>query len=197
MYDIADNNKAFRQQEILSDVHLPGGFIKPQDNIQVNSIDLLAFTPRILKYAIIVSQDCDLEHDFNARQNERTSRHKLLRDIILCELETKEVKIPDAQTTGLLNSRELELVKNHRHERLFYVDSISADKDANEKGLPLLIADFKLVYGIDAEFLYFQTYQSWGAKRHSILSSPYKEHFSQKYYAYHNRIGLPENYKSI
>jgi len=63
------------------------------------------------------------------------------------------------------------------------------------KGISELTADFKKVFGINAENLYRQIELDF-AQRRTILVSPYLEHFARRYQNFHGRIALPSQYES-
>ncbi|MEQ8752421.1 MAG: hypothetical protein RID09_02730 [Coleofasciculus sp. G1-WW12-02] len=121
IYQPSIKNASLRQGEILTDV--------VQYNPVVSELsreaEELSFEPVIHPYAIIVTQDCDLDWDYRARQSN----------------------------------------------------------------------DFKKIFGIDASTLYCQL-DLGIAKRRTLLSSPYLEHFSQRYYSFHSRVALPYQYES-
>ena len=156
-----------------------------------NNLQEIPITKIVHPYAIIVTQDCDLDWDYRARKNSKNKPSKLLNSIILCEIATaKEVR-----NTDEMNSKEWKLVSSHRHERFYFFEKIPIEYDLEKQGLPELTADFKKVFGIESANLYNQI-QTGTAKRRSILESPYLEHFSRRYNSFHGRVALPSQYES-
>lgn len=187
--------ESLRQGEILTNVTQ----YKPTNiNPKLLEENLLEVDPIIHPYAIIVTQDCDLDWDYRARfnesQNPEQNQPKLLNSIILCEIDTAE-EIRNISDKNIMNSKEWELVKSHRHERFYFFERIPPQFDIKTEGLPELTADFKKVFGLDASFLYYQIH-SGQAQRRTILTNPYLEHFSRRYQNFHGRIALPSQYES-
>jgi len=179
-------NTSLRQGEILTNLVQYTPVIS---GVSLDSEELL-FDPIICPYAIVVTQDCDLDWDYKARGNNNTPISKLLNSVILCEIGTAE-KIRNTE----MNGPEWNLVKTQRHERFYFFEKIPVECELQQVGLPELTADFKRVFGIDASTLYDQI--SLGiTKRRAFLSSPYLEHFSNRYYSFHSRVALPSPYKS-
>jgi hypothetical protein len=196
IYRASDSESPLRQGEILTNITQ----FKPT-NFDNESLENIEFERIIHPFAIIVTQDCDLDWDYKARFSNNANRKipnpKLLNSIILCEIDTAENIRNIKETTGknLLNSKDWNLVSSHRHERFYFFEKIPAECELETKGLPELTADFKKVFGINPEFLYHQI-KSGEVKRRSVLVSPYLEHFSKRYYHFHSRVALPHQYES-
>lgn len=150
----------------------------------------LSFTSIIHPYAIVITQDCDLDWDYKVRGTNNNPA-KLLNSIILCEIATAE----SIRSTDGMNRKEWELVAAHRHERFYFFEKVLPECDVEQEGLPELTADFKRVFGIDAATLYRQI-ELGIVKRRAILASPYLEHFSRRYHSFHGRVALPFQYES-
>lgn len=186
IYQASDKGSSLRQGEIVTGV--------VQYNPVINEIPKelqdLSFTPIIHPYAIVITQDCDLDWDYKARRTNNNPA-KLLNSIILCEIDTAAA----IRNTDGMNSKEWGLVDTHRHERFYFFEKISPESEAENEGLPELTADFKRVFGIDASTLYRQI-ELGMVKRRAILASPYLEHFSRRYHSFHGRVALPSQYES-
>lgn len=195
IYQIPSRESALRQGEILT------GVIQFKPNVNESSLDLdietQVFTAVTHPYAIVVTQDCDLDWDYKARQSINSTNDqstKLLNSILLCEIETAR-GIRDNKNV-IINRKDWELVESHRHERFYFFQNISSECDLEQKGLPELTSDFKKVFGVDAGYLYHQL-SSGKAKRRTVLLSPYLEHFSTRYHNFHTRVALPAPYESL
>lgn len=190
IYQPSIKNSSLRQGEILTDV--------VQYNPVVSEISLeaeyLSFEPIIHPYAIVVTQDCDLDWDYRARQTGNAQPSKLLNSIILCEIATAR-EVRDIADKNVMNRKEWELVESQRHERFYFFEKISVECELEQIGLPEMTADFKKVFGINSETLYRQI-ELGIAKRRAVLSSPYLEHFSRRYHSFHGRVALPSQYES-
>ena len=142
-------------------------------------------------FAIVLSQDCDLEQDFNTRSDggttsELSALNNLLSGVILCEA----VKASDLREAGPdMDSKTWKRVKFNKDERYHFLAGVPAAADLQGEGLPELALDFKKYFTIPANVLYWQA-RAW-AKRRCFLVSPYAEHLSARFFSYQSRIGLP------
>ncbi|MGB3494679.1 MAG: hypothetical protein WBA57_18270 [Elainellaceae cyanobacterium] len=186
IYKASDQGFSLRQGEILTGV--------VQYNPVINEISKesqeLSFTPIIHPYAIVITQDCDLDWDYKAR-GVNSNPAKLLNSIVLCEIGTAE----SIRSTDGVNRKEWELVVAHRHERFYFFEKIPPKCEVEQEGLPELTADFKKIFAIDSETVYRQI-ELGIVKRRARLASPYLEHFSRRYYSFHSRVALPFQYES-
>ncbi|NEP57662.1 MAG: hypothetical protein F6K31_11660 [Symploca sp. SIO2G7] len=188
IYQVPEKGSSVRQGEILTGVIQ----YKPVVDELLQGQQELSFEAVCHPYAIVVTQDCDLDWDYKARWSENIQQSKLLNSIILCEIETARV-IRD--TTDNMNSATWKLVSSHRHERFYFFEKILPECEFEQEGLPELTADFKRVFGIDAATLYHQI-ELGIVKRRAVLISPYLEHFSRRYHSFHSRVALPSQYAS-
>lgn len=186
IYQASDKGSSLRQGEIVTGVVQYNPVI---DEIP-KELQELPFTPIIHPYAIVITQDCDLDWDYKARGTNNNPA-KLLNSIVLCEIGTAE----SIRSTDGMNRKEWELVIAHRHERFYFFEKIPPECEVEQEGLPELTADFKRVFGIDASTLYRQI-ELGMVKRRAILASPYLEHFSRRYHSFHGRVALPFQYES-
>ena len=190
IYQPSIKNASLRQGEIVTDV--------VQYNPVASELLLeskeLSFERIIHPYAVVVTQDCDLDWDYRARQSGSNQPSKLLNSVVLCEISTAR-EVRDIVDKNIMNSGEWNLVKSQRHERFYFFERIPIECELEQVGLPELTADFKKVFGINAATLYRQLELSI-AKRRAVLSSPYLEHFSRRYYSFHGRVALPSQYES-
>jgi hypothetical protein len=186
IYQTSDKGSSLRQGEIVTGVVQYNPVI---DEIP-KELQELSFTAIIHPYAIVVTQDCDLDWDYKARGT-NNNPVKLLNSIVLCEIGTAE----SIRSADGMNRKEWELVVAHRHERFYFFEKIPPECEVEQEGLPELTADFKRVFGIDASTLYRQI-ELGMVKRRAILASPYLEHFSRRYHSFHGRVALPFQYES-
>ncbi|KAM3094949.1 hypothetical protein ACKFKF_26210 [Phormidesmis sp. 146-12] len=189
IYQALDKGSSLRQGEILTGVTQYNPVI---DEIpkEFQNFQELAFTPIMHPYAIVITQDCDLDWDYKAR-GISDNPAKLLNSIVLCEIGTAET----IRSTDGMNRKEWELVVAHRHERFYFFEKAPLECEMEEEGLPELTADFKKVFGIDVATLYRQI-ELGIVKRRTVLASPYLEHFSRRYHSFHGRVALPFQYES-
>lgn len=190
IYQPSVKNTSLRQGEILTDVVQ----YNPATGELLREAEELPYKRIIHPYAIVVTQDCDLDWDYRARQSDNAQLPKLLNSIILCEISTAR-EVRDIADKNVMNSKEWNLVASQRHERFYFFEKVPLEFELEQIGLPELTADFKKVFGIDAATLY-QQLELGIAKRRAVLASPYLEHFSRRFYSWHSRVALPSQYES-
>lgn len=190
IYQASDKCSSLRQGEILTGVVQYNPVID-EIPLELEELQELSFTPVLHPYAIVVTQDCDLDWDYKARGISNNNPAKLLNSVVLCEIGTADVM----RSTDRMNRKEWELVVAHRHERFYFFEKIPPEYEVEQEGLPELTADFKKVFGIDAATLYRQI-ELGVVKRRTVLASPYLEHFSKRYSSFHGRVALPFQYES-
>lgn len=182
IYEPAQRNGAIRQCEIIT------GLIQFVLNIEAIEPE---FTPMIHPYALVVSQDCDLDWDYKAR-NVAPSANKLLPSVLLCEVSTAE----ELRGTAEMNSNIWGNIKNNKNERYQFLQKVTAEEDSFSKGFPELSVDFKRYFTMSTAELYFRTRHGAEARRRCRLRSPYVEHFSDRFYYFQSRIALPSDHFS-
>jgi hypothetical protein len=180
---------ALRQGEIVSDViqvHLRAESLGPE----VGDVDL---EEKVHPYALILTQDCDLDWDFKARATQPTDRGeenkrqaKLVPNVLLCELTTTETLRP-----RLAGGDVLKRIRNNQDERYHCVPAVTLEEDRAGEALPELIADFKRVFSIPTDELYLRL--GLGMRRRAIRESPFLQHISTRFGYYCLRVALPEN----
>lgn len=179
----------FRQGEIVSDVvqlHIRAA------SLGNDSVDL-ELEEKIHPFALVLTQDCDLDWDFKARETqphqdtsqENKRQAKLVPNVLMCELTTTEVLRP-----RLAGSDVLKRIRNSQDERYHYFPAVLSGSDRAEEGLPDLIADFKRVFSIPTDELYMRL--QLGLRRRVVLQSPYLQHLSTRFGYYCFRVALPE-----
>lgn len=151
----------------------------------------------IHSFSIVVTQDCDLEQDYNDRICIQKATHRWIDSVLLCKISlAKDVKYGEVYNSLAGNSALWNPIKKQQNERFHFFEKIPAEQDILASGLEELVADFKQVFSIDTEFLYKQIELKICRKR-SVLVSPYLEHFSRRYTNFQSRVALPEPYESI
>jgi hypothetical protein len=194
-------NGAFRQAEVLSAV-LQLKRTVSSESTQI-TVDLVSHP-----FAIIVSQDCDLDLDFRARNgligpdDKPVGPEKRIPNILLCELVTAEELSSSGRLSGEINSTIWSRIRTNEHVRYHFFQAVGADLDAVGSGLPELAADFKRYFTVVADDLYAQLQESVTQdlrpiQRRLRLKSPYCEHFSTRFSFYLSRVALPEPHLSI
>ncbi|MCW5963361.1 MAG: hypothetical protein KIT83_04925 [Bryobacterales bacterium] len=189
MFAAAHKDGVFRQGEILSDVvqlHIRADSL-------VNSTNELDFEEKIHPFALVLTQDCDLDWDFKARAadphqdtvQENKRQAKLVPNVLLCELMTADVLRP-----RLAGGDVLKRIRNNQDERYHCFPAAEIQQDSANEGLPELVADFKRVFSLPTDELYARL--AMGLKRRVVIMPPYLQHLSTRFGYYCLRVALPE-----
>jgi len=189
IYRASNTNEALRQGEILAGVIR----YKPiPDESTDGSFVINSFQPIIYPYTIIVSQDCDLDWDYQARKSGK-SRSKILHSVLLCEVSIAQAVM---DRDSISSNHWMNFVKNNFHLRYHFFEKVPSECASNQEELPELTVDFKKIFSVDVEFLYYLIGKN-EVIRLAVMESPYLEHFSQRYHAFHSRVALPEPHQSV
>ena len=189
------SSKALRQGEILSNLI--------ELRVDINSITgrrrKLKYRANPIKhdYVIVLSQDCDLEQDFNYRALDRGKAKDELPSILFCEVMKEEEFVGgDAYANILQSSTTRNNIAQNNDFRFHRVQNIPKNLDAQSKGLPELVMAFKRYFTVPTEEVYHRI-RLGHVLRRCRLKSPYLEHFCGRFHYFNNRIALPEEYESL
>lgn len=185
-------DQPLRQGEILTNVIQ----IKLDlDSIETEEVLLDVITH---KYAIVVSQDCDLDWDYKSRE-EKAKEHKRIPSILLCEITTVEslskAILELDGTEKIKKSRTWSRIAINKDERYQFFQKVEETQDLAHEGLPELGVDFKRYFTIPTDELYLRIKTS-ETQRRCCLQSPYLEHFISRFYYFQSRVALPEEHFS-
>lgn len=166
------------QGDILHDLPvLSSEFVNGE--FEISSIDL--------PYAVIMTQDCDLQWDYETRKNIK-NHDKYLPTILVCPAYLAEKlragthleKID--QVMQKWNSEKYKDIKNLNNERFHFLESNPNMQIAE------LVIDFKHYYTIPRNVLYHMYKEKYLAS----LNQLFRDHLSRRFANYLSRIGLPE-----
>ncbi|MGO9254917.1 MAG: hypothetical protein ACLQU1_01235 [Bryobacteraceae bacterium] len=175
---------ALRQGEILSNVvqvHLRIDSLTP-------GVDEAVFEERIHPFALILTQDCDLDWDFKARQSstdENRRELKIVPNTLFCELMANETLRPRIGGSDLWRR-----ISQNQDERYHAFPAIPAEHERVAQGIPQLVADFKRLFTIPTDELYARLTMS--TQRRAVLQGPYLQHFTTRFGYYCMRVALPD-----
>jgi len=176
---------ALRQGEILTNL------IQIHLDLQTIGLPEPRVTPRRHEYALVLSQDCDLDLDFKARAG-TISADKLIPCVLFCEVITaQELRFGP----GGMNSTIWGNVRANKHERYQFLQKVEPTEDCSRKGFPELGIDFKRYFTIQADEVY-RRIELGEAQRRCVLSSPYLEHLCRRFANYLRRVALPLDHLS-
>lgn len=159
---------------------------------EVSSVsnDGVEVSERNLPYAVILSQDCDLEHDFNSSSAQGDGKDdKMLPALLLCP-----AYIADALRSGQhlkdqnrkmqrINSDEWRKLTSNQVYRYHYLEPWP------DLQVPELVVDFKHYFTVSRGLAYRKELRDRYLATLEIL---YREHLSSRFAHYFSRIGLPE-----
>lgn len=174
-----NQNSRFYQGDILKDLVFIFG-----DARRETEKDIIR-----LEYAVILSQDCDIEQDFeNRKKQEDRDKDKHLRSLLICPAYGIEKFAAGKQINGWqmksFNSKEVEkIINNDWYKRYHYLP-----KSPEYTIIPELVLDFKHFFTLPRDFLYEKRRQIYLAS----LNELFREELSQRFSNYLSRIGLPE-----
>jgi len=176
---------ALRQGEIISNL---GQVILNPDCLLVEGREPVV-DPVIHPWAIVMTQDCDLDWDYKARQPS-PENSKIIPSILFCEVITAEKLAGKIQASDLWKK-----IRQNKDERYQYLKKISANDDVLSEGVPALGIDFKRYFSIPTAEVYVRLKHT-NAKRRSQLQTPYREHLSERFFYFQMRIALPSEHYS-
>lgn len=186
---IKHNGDRIYQGDILWD-------FKYQDKVFIED-NKIKIQERNIPYLIVLTQDCDLEWDFNNHKEnenvqdktrEKINQDKFLHSILICPAYPAEkvrlgTHLEELDLTmEKLNSNRWNLVKTNQNSRYYFLDKQS------DLQIPDLVIDFKHYYSIPRDMLYKEI------KKHYIgsINELFRECLLQRFAFYLSRIGLPK-----
>lgn len=143
----------------------------------------------VYKYAVVLTQQCELDQDFRARQG-LNKPDKLIPNVLFCQADTAEELRP---TIG--GSDIWKRVSQNKDERYHFLQKVEAVCDCLQQELPELTIDFKRYFTIATDEVY-KRIEINEAKRRCILVAPYMEHLSSRFAYFIGRVALPEDHFS-
>lgn len=181
IYRIAETSGRFRQGEIVSNL--------VEWVLSFKEDGTPALDPVVHSYAVILSQDCDLEQDWRAEQSPPIPEKPVvrLRSLLWCPAwEWDKCKGGRLKSLG-----SEDRIKKNQESRFAYLASIPSTTDRSGQVCPALLLDFREVSSTTRELMYRQLRTGSGLIRRARLDTPWAEHLSVRYASYLSRIGLP------
>ena len=188
IYSPSQPDTPLKQGEIVS--NLPQFVLTPDSFNSKQDLEAKIFK-RTHPWAIVLTQDCDLEGDFRERKKDKPRSHKLIPSVLFCEVRTSQELF---SPPNLENPKTLGRVKINKDERYQLLQRIPAEKDAAAEGLQELGIDFKRYFTVPTDELYSRFGQD--TKRRCFLNPPYSQHLISRFFYFQSRIGLPEDHAS-
>lgn len=170
--------------------HEQGDILRDIQFIEWAKIDKdgeLTIAERNLQYCVLLSQDCDLEHDYGNRQDSSIdTKDKYLQSLLLCpaypaqSFRTGEHLKEFEMKMKPINSDQWRRLIQYNDARYHYLES-NADLQ-----VPDLVIDFKHYLTIARDIIYES--DSYVA----TIEIVYRDHLSARFAQYLSRIGLPD-----
>ena len=148
------------------------------------------FAKIVLPYVIVMTQDCDLEWDFNKRSELASVKHdKYIQTILVCPAyNAAEFKVGDhLQHIGLKmhewkKKDDYKRITQQNHTRFHFLEKNQVLQ------VPQLVVDFKHYYTIPRNTLYKMHVEHYLV----TINKLFRESLSQRFSSYLSRIGLPD-----
>jgi hypothetical protein len=175
---VAGADQFLAQGEIISNIiqtHLDYASFAGSHPIMVSKIH---------PFAVALSQGCDLDQDYRARQDE-VNQDKRIPAVLFCEA------IDAESLRARCNAGIWKRIRDNNDERYHFLQAVAMEFDADGRGLPEIGIDFKRYFTIPTDEVYYRI-RCGEAKRRCYLNSPYLEHFCRRFANYLSRVALPE-----
>jgi hypothetical protein len=183
-YTASNADGPLRQCEVLENV------IEARIIVESLRLNLGEFEveERIHPLGIVLTQDCDLTWDYNARTTgDPQQGHKLLPNVLLCELWEAD----RLRGTQAISTNPWKRIRQNQDERYHYLSECGAEDDLAGTGLVVLAIDFKRVFTVPTDELYFRI--SAGQVRHRCcLNGAFLQDLSNRFGYYQMRVALPD-----
>jgi hypothetical protein len=173
----------YEQGDILRDVTL----VEWADLEDARAVSVVE---RTLQYCVIVSQECDLEHDFNNRTKaESATNDKYLQSLLICPAYPSQSFRTGEHLKGVglkmerITHDNWGRVKHNNNPRYHYLEPYP------DLQIPELVVDFKHYVTIPRDVLYRDQFQLCYLASIEIM---YRDNLSCRFAHYLSRIGLPE-----
>ncbi len=180
--------KRYEQGDILRDVTLIQ-WADVEDERAINVVE------RTLQYCVVVSQECDLEHDFNNREKQdKKSEDKYLQSLLICPAYQAE-SFRKGEHLKQLELR-MEVINSDNWKRLIQNNQARYHYLGRHEDfqIPELIIDFKHYMTVPRDILYREKFESCYLATIEIL---FRDSLSGRFAQYLSRIGLPDELTSV
>ncbi len=170
------NNARLYQGDILENLKFVTG-----DSKEETELDIIS-----LSFAVILSQDCDMQSDFICKKSGKNQDKRLL-SLLICPAflinEFTQGKHLGNWQMNVLNSKVVgKIKKNDEYKRYHFLS------EESKFSIPELVIDFKHFFTLPRDFLYKQRKDKYVASLNEI----FREELSQRFSNYLSRIGIPE-----
>jgi hypothetical protein len=161
-------------------------------HVEVQSLGTPAMrvVQRLHPHSIVLSQACELDQDYLSRQGD-ASEDKKIPCILFCE-----VGLASGLKSRVIKSDFWKRISQNNDERYHFFEGVHPELDAEQVGLPELGVDFKRLFAVPTDEVYWRL-NAGEAQRRCSLDSPYLEHFCRRFTNFLSRVALPEPHLSV
>lgn len=141
-------------------------------------------------YAVVLTQECDLEQDFRNKEQNGDKQDKCLPSILLAPAYLAEQLREGTHLSDLglvmehIDSKRWRILIRDNNKRYHFLE-----KDL-EHQVPDLVVDFKHYFTLSRDFFYSKMVND--IQYVASIDVLYREHLSHRFAYYLSRIGLPE-----
>jgi hypothetical protein len=160
---------------------------KEGERVKSKSIEI---RERAIPYSVVLTQDCDLEQDYNNRLKfDSPDNDKYIHSILLCQAHLAErLRLgTHLEDIGIrmrkINSDDWKQLKGNNLYRYHFLEAYQ------DLQIPELVIDFKHYLTIPRDILYTEAYKK---QYLATISALFREDLSVRYSQYLSRIGLPD-----
>ena len=177
-YIASSDEGPLRQGEIVSNV--------VQFRMKLESIgsDSPKAVPIVHPFAIVLTQDCDLEQHLNRIAD---GKEGSLPNVLFCEA------VSAATLKGSASGSSWPRVRQNKDERYQCLEQVPAEQDAVKKGIDALGVDFKRYFTIPTDEV-LERIRRGESKRRTCLAPPYNLQLATRFFHYQMRIALPDEH---
>lgn len=187
IYSSSPSNGPLRQGELIANLKQ-----YPLSIESVGSEAQATVDEQIIPFSIILSQDCDLDLDYQARNGLNDVRpDKKIPNVLLCEVSLADEVLRPQE--GMATTIKNNIIQN-KHERYQFLQQVGQSEDAFGEGLAAMVVDFKRYFTIPTTEIYKRL--ALHARRRCYLNSPYLEHLATRFAYFQMRVALPQNHQS-
>lgn len=138
-------------------------------------------------FAVIFTQNCDLERDFEQR-SKNFSGAPTLANVLFCDA------MPASSLKALVPPGKdiwKRIIQNN-DDRYQCLEAFT-DPSLTSEVCPALGIDFKTYFSVPTEEVHLRI-RLGQAQRICRLISPYSEHLARRFYNFHSRVAIPQNH---
>jgi len=174
--------KRIRQGDIFRDIEYVEDIVEESGYLTVSTLEF--------PYIVVLSQDCDLESDYRARQADKEGTDAFVESILVCPAYNEDLFVAGEHLVevGLgvmevwtLKKSPWKFVKQNRHPRYHYLPGDPGIGTNN------MVVDFKHFYTISRDTLYRDYERCFVGS----IKQLYREQLSHRFAFYLSRIGVP------